>query len=149
MIVGRSRPAEGYTGDLEQGLARYAEKFGEQPIDLIEAERYRRRTAVRLVPDFARWTAPDGQDGGRRTEDGGLKTGGNSQDMGNKFGSGHGWRSGYFGGGAVVNVTTALRILSLYRWRVQLLAPLASPTQSTTSTSYFESGVLDISSISS
>jgi hypothetical protein len=25
------RPAEGYTGVLEQGLARYAEKFGEQP----------------------------------------------------------------------------------------------------------------------
>ena len=75
---GTLRPAEGYTGDLEQGLARYAEKFGEQPIELIEAERYRRRTAVRLVPDFARWTPPVGDAGGvmvgrgargRRTED--------------------------------------------------------------------------------
>ncbi len=50
---GTHRPAEGYTGDLEQGLARYAEKFGEQPIEMIEAERYRRRTAGRMVPDFA------------------------------------------------------------------------------------------------
>jgi hypothetical protein len=70
-----------------------------------------------------------------------------SQDMGDKLGSGHGWRE------------------SVVRWRdcdrhnsfadliaphvARTFSPLASPTQSTTSTSYFESGVLDLPSISS
>jgi hypothetical protein len=76
---GTLRPAEGYTGDLDQGLARYAERMGEQPIELIEAERYRRRTAGRSVPDFARWRPPVGdgmpEEGGGRSEDGTGGTG--------------------------------------------------------------------------
>ena len=70
-----------------------------------------------------------------------------SQDMGYKLGSGHRWR------GSVVRWRGCDRhngfADSIAAYGARILSPLASPTQSTTSTSYFESGVLDIPSISS
>ncbi len=56
------RPAYGYDGDLEEGLARFEAEFGRtgmnKPWEEFEA------THLRAVPDYARFVANSGREGG-------------------------------------------------------------------------------------
>ena len=61
---GTVRPARGYKGNLEEGLARYEAQFGRSGLDRPAGSRSEiEETHVRAVPDFARWTPPV-EDGG-------------------------------------------------------------------------------------
>jgi hypothetical protein len=55
---GKIRPAEGYEGNLSEGLARFEVRIGRQPIDLPHAPRDRNPNNIPRIPDFARWTPP-------------------------------------------------------------------------------------------
>ena len=63
---GTVRPVKGYEGDVEEGLARYKEQHGEQPVD-IEARYGADHPALYAVPGFFKWNPPVG----RRAEAGG------------------------------------------------------------------------------
>jgi hypothetical protein len=63
---GSVRNADGYEGNLEEGLARFEAQIGRQPFGTNEARREVEESAIPAVPDFARWcplTIPD-VDGG-------------------------------------------------------------------------------------
>ena len=67
---GTVRPARGYKGNLEEGLARYQAQFGRSGLDRPAGSRSEiEETHVRAVPDFARWKPPveDGGVGGDAT----------------------------------------------------------------------------------
>ena len=65
---GTVRPARGYKGNLEEGLARYQAQFGRSGLDRPAGSRSEiEETHVRAVPDFARWKPP--------VEDGGVDVG--------------------------------------------------------------------------
>ncbi len=53
---GTVREADAYDGDIEEGLARYKAKFGQQPYETVLAERQEiDRGSKHVIPDFARW----------------------------------------------------------------------------------------------
>jgi hypothetical protein len=68
---GTLRPARGYEGNLEEGLARYEAQFGSGGLKgQADSRNAIEETQVRAVPDFARW-APPVEEERRLVEDGG------------------------------------------------------------------------------
>ena len=55
---GKIRPAYGYAGDLEEGLARYKAEVGPQPYPLPESRPDIDENDITRVPDYARWKDP-------------------------------------------------------------------------------------------
>ncbi len=55
---GTVRNADGYEGNLEEGLARFAAQFGRQFVGMDEAPGGIEANAIPAVPDFARWCPP-------------------------------------------------------------------------------------------
>src|SRR6516162_9822100 len=55
---GKIRAAEGYEGNLSEGLARFELRIGRQPIDLPDAPRDRNPNNIPRIPDYARWSPP-------------------------------------------------------------------------------------------
>jgi hypothetical protein len=54
---GSVRNAEGYDGNLEEGLARYEAEFGRRAVASTEGPGALAAAEVRAVPDYARWVA--------------------------------------------------------------------------------------------
>ncbi len=84
------RPAYGYDGDLEEGLARFEAEFGRtgmnKPWEEFEA------THLRAVPDYARFVANRGR------EEGGLGGEVTVTDVGGEVGQGARAENGFLGG---------------------------------------------------
>ena len=53
--TGTVRNAEGYEGNLEEGLARYEAEFGCQPVGTADSPREIDKNDIPRVPDFAIW----------------------------------------------------------------------------------------------